>query len=87
MHIIDERELEEYNTGHVAGAINIPLGNIAGNHEQLQEIAKNDLIVVYCRSGGRAETARQKLYTLGFSKVVNGINASSVAQQHNLKLK
>lgn len=72
--LIDVRSVGEYNSGHIPIAINIP-------HTQIQDYAnkipKNKLIIVYCKVGGRAGTARKKLMELGYENVINfgGINS------------
>ncbi|WP_306518247.1 rhodanese-like domain-containing protein [Rheinheimera sp.] len=67
---IDVRTAEEYNAGHLQGAVHIP-------HEQIADkIAavtadKNAVIYLYCRSGRRSGLALESLQALGYSKVVN----------------
>lgn len=77
---IDVREPEEYAASHVAGALNVPVGIINNNNDTLSQINKEDQIVVYCRSGARAEQAKQKLVFLGFNNVENGINQEKIAR-------
>ena len=64
--IIDVRETEEYQSGHINGALNIPLGNIS----QCQ-INKQNHIAVYCRSGARSQRALDILKENGFVNVTN----------------
>lgn len=75
---IDVREPIEFAAGHLEGAINIPVGSISDGATDLQDIPKNSKVVVYCRSGGRAENARAQLQQLGFRNVTNGINQDSI---------
>lgn len=75
--ILDVREMDEWNAGHIAGAIHIPLGEMQG---RMSEIAryKNSSVITQCRSGTRSEKAAQALKQAGFSSVYNlegGINA------------
>ena len=69
--IVDVREAQEYATGHVPGAINIPRGLIESqiwNHVGSSE--KTDMekpIVLQCQSGKRATLAAQSLQDLGFT--------------------
>lgn len=65
--IIDVRTKEEYNDGHVEGAINIPVDVIEQN--DLNGANKSDSIAVYCRSGGRAGMAKAILEKRGFTNV------------------
>ena len=60
--IVDVRTKEEYDTGHVKDAINIPVDTI----DDKVELDKNKTIIVYCRSGKRSATAKQKLVDLGY---------------------
>ena len=66
--LIDVRSEREYNTGYIPTAINIPHTKIK---ENIEEIPKGKLIIVYCKVGGRAETARKKLIELGYENVIN----------------
>ena len=79
--IIDVREPSEYNSGHVEGAVNLPLASISKDNKDISGLSTDQEIVVYCRSGGRAESARSKLLQLGFTNVVNGINQDQL--EHN----
>ncbi|HMS92476.1 MAG TPA: rhodanese-like domain-containing protein [Candidatus Saccharibacteria bacterium] len=80
---IDVREPNEYVSGHLEGAINIPLGTIVDNSSQLQDIDKDSHIVVYCRSGARAENAKLQLQQLGFEDVSNGINQAEIEKSNS----
>ena len=66
--ILDTRTEEEYETGHIPGAIVI-------SHEKIKEKAesvltdKDQLILVYCRSGRRSKLAAQDLADLGYTNV------------------
>ncbi len=66
--IIDARTQEEYNSGHISGAILIPEYEIADRAEK--ELSdKSQLILVYCRSGRRSKIASQALADLGYTNV------------------
>jgi phage shock protein E len=78
--IIDVREPSEYNSGHVEGAVNLPLASISKDNKDISGLSSDQEIVVYCRSGGRAESARSILLQLGFTNVVNGINQDQLEQ-------
>lgn len=66
--IIDTRTQEEFDEGHIEGAIMIPEYEIG---EKAEEILpdKNQLILVYCRTGRRSKIASQILFTLGYTNV------------------
>lgn len=70
--LVDVRTRAEYDTGHVEGAVNVPVENImAGNLGVLAGVPKDTPLQLYCRSGARASYARQFLQSVGFSDVVN----------------
>lgn len=67
--ILDVRTYEEYNEGHIPGAICIPNETI-GTEELSQLPDKGQLILVYCRSGNRSKQASEKLILLGYTNIV-----------------
>ncbi len=67
--ILDVRTYEEFDEGHIPNAICIPNETI-GSQEITQLKDKNQLIMVYCRSGNRSKEASQKLCELGYANVV-----------------
>jgi phage shock protein E len=67
---IDVRTAAEFNTGHLAGAVNIPHGEIANEIGGLTQ-DKNAEIYLYCHSGGRADKALNTLEKLGYTQVIN----------------
>jgi phage shock protein E len=84
--IIDVREPTEYKTGHVEGALNIPPSELMGGSSQLDNIAKDEQIVLYCLSGSRSNVSMQLLQTQGYTNLTNGINKDHVARTYGLKL-
>ncbi|MGL5347056.1 MAG: rhodanese-like domain-containing protein [Peptostreptococcaceae bacterium] len=68
--LIDVREVDEYSQGHLPQAINIPLGQI---ERATQQLDKNKVYFVICRSGKRSEMAAKTLVKYGFNKVYNVI--------------
>ena len=76
--ILDVRTCDEYNSGHIKGAICVPNETIneTNNYvfEQLPD--KNQMILVYCRSGNRSKQASEKLADLGYTNIIEfgGIN-------------
>ena len=68
--IVDVRTKGEYATGHIPKAINIPNESI--NKTPPAELKdKNQLILVYCRSGKRSHDAAQKLAAMGYGNIVD----------------
>ena len=66
--IIDARTQEEYDQGHIPGAILIPEYEIADRAEK-ELPDKDQLILVYCRSGRRSKIAAENLVKLGYTNV------------------
>lgn len=66
--IIDARTQEEYDQGHIPGAILIPEYEIADRAEK-ELPDKDQLILVYCRSGRRSKIAAEELIKLGYTNV------------------
>lgn len=66
--LIDVRNPNEYNEGHLDGAINIP------NYEIEKKIDiivpnKKDIIILYCQSGNRSKRAQKELQQIGYENV------------------
>lgn len=80
--IIDVREPMEFDSGHVEGALNIPPSELLAGSEVLENVPKDTEIIVYCRSGSRSNSAIQILKQMGFTNLVNGINAGHVLKNH-----
>ena len=73
--ILDVRTEAEYAEGHIPGAICVPNETIGDNMpEELPD--KDQLILVYCRSGNRSKQASEKLAKLGYTNIkeFGGIN-------------
>lgn len=79
---IDVREPEEYQSGHVEGALNIPASDFLNKTDKLDGVEKDTPIIVYCRSGARSNVAMQFLKQMGFSDVTNGINKDQVEARY-----
>lgn len=67
--ILDVRRPDEYQAGHIPGAINIPNETI-GSEALPQLPDKDQTILVYCRSGNRSKQASEKLAALGYTQVL-----------------
>lgn len=73
--ILDVRTAQEYQDKHIPDAINVPNETI--DTEEIPELPdKEQLILVYCRSGNRSKKAAGKLAALGYTNIVEfgGIN-------------
>ena len=72
--ILDTREQDEFDSGHIPGAILIPYTEIENKAEEMLP-DKDKLILVYCRSGRRSKIAAEALSKLGYTNIkeVGGI--------------
>ena len=66
--ILDVREQDEYDAGHIPGAIVIPHEEIAEKAEDVLT-DKDQMILVYCRSGRRSKIAAEALVELGYTNI------------------
>ena len=62
--IVDVRTLEEYASGHIPGAIVIPVSEL---EERLDELSTEDDLLIYCRTGNRSKTAVNLLVANGYT--------------------
>ena len=67
--ILDVREQDEYDAGHIPGAVLLTVGTI--NEETAASVIpeKDTVVLVYCRSGNRSKTASQALADLGYTQI------------------
>ncbi len=75
-YILDVRSLEEYKSGHIENAINLPVDELFDRSEYALDILKkidkeNDQIKVYCASGARAAIVKSILEFMQYKNVVN----------------
>lgn len=68
--ILDVRSRQEYQEGHLQGAINIPEFEIQSKIQKAIP-KKNQLIIVYCQYGGRSRNACRIMKQLGYNNVYN----------------
>jgi rhodanese-related sulfurtransferase len=66
--VLDVRETSEYEAGHIAGAVNVPVGSLADN---LDRVPRDRPVVAYCGMGERATSAASILEGAGFEDVSN----------------
>ena len=67
--ILDVRRTDEFAAGHIPGAINVANESI-GTDEIPELPNKDQLILVYCRSGRRSKEVAKKLVKLGYTNIV-----------------
>lgn len=67
--LIDVRSAEEYDSDHIAGAVNLNVENI--NEDSAKDIISSldSYIIVYCQSGVRSAEAKKRLLDLGYNNV------------------
>ena len=74
--ILDVRERDEYDSGHIPGSVLLPVGTI-DEDTAAEVIPETDsTVLVYCRSGNRSKTASSALADLGYTNIYEfgGIN-------------
>ena len=71
--IVDVRGKEEYDKGHIPGAINVPIDSLKQdirNNEAIPELAdKKKVYMIYCRSGRRSNEAAKLLSSFGYKNI------------------
>jgi len=65
--ILDVRNPDEFSSGHIPGAINIPLPELP---QRQAELKSHSRIYIHCKRGGRAKTARDVLVNAGYDNLV-----------------
>ena len=74
--VLDVREQDEFDAGHIPGAVLLPVGTITKDTAAAVIPELDSVVLVYCRSGNRSKTASRALADLGYSNVYEfgGIN-------------
>ncbi len=75
MVLLDVRTDKEYATGHIPGAVHVPLSDIG---DRIKKLKKDKDIVVYCQNGNRSVWAIKRLMGMGYTSLFNlkgGFNA------------
>ncbi len=80
--IIDVREPYEYQQGHVEGALNIPPAELLAGAKKLEGVNKDTELILYCISGSRSNVSIQILKGMGYTHLINGINADQVRKKY-----
>ena len=75
--ILDVRTEDEFNGGHIPGALNIDIYKGQGFIYQVDELDKDKTYFVYCLAGGRSAQACGIMKQLGFEKVYNLVGGIS----------
>jgi len=69
--VIDVRSREEYATGHIDGAVNLPLDEITVDNMSVIAPDQGGKIIVYCYSGKRSVLAMNVLHDFGYTDIFN----------------
>lgn len=74
--LLDVRTQEEFAQGHIPGAVCVPNESISVDKEIPELPDKEQMILIYCRSGRRSKLAAQKLCDSGYTNIIEfgGIN-------------
>lgn len=74
--ILDVREQDEFDVGHIPGAVLLPVGTISGETAAAVIPELDSVVLVYCRSGNRSKTASSAFAELGYTNIFEfgGIN-------------
>ena len=74
--VLDVREQDEFDAGHIPGAVLLPVGTITKAAAASVIPETDSVVLVYCRSGNRSKTASKALAGLGYTNVYEfgGIN-------------
>lgn len=75
--LVDVRSPQEFASGSVKGAVNIPLDRV---QSELNKFKNKENIVVFCRTGNRSGQAKSILEKYGISNVINGGSWQNVNQ-------
>lgn len=68
--IVDVRRLDEYESGHIPGAVLLTLETISPETAAKVLPDKDQMILIYCRSGRRSKIAAQSLIEIGYTNVI-----------------
>lgn len=84
--LIDVRSFDEFKSGHIENAINIPVDGITV--DTMRNIENDSYIVLYCQSGNRSKQAAEKLIELGYINVydygsINNYNGNIIKETDN----
>lgn len=67
--VLDVREQDEFDAGHIPGAVVLPVGDITQDAAAAVIPGLDSVVLVYCRSGNRSKKAAQALADLGYTSI------------------
>ena len=81
--VLDVREPDEFATGHLPGAVNVPRGLLEFRLSAAEALQRRDLkVLIYCKSGGRAALSAVSMLSMGYldvTSIAGGIDAWATA--------
>lgn len=84
--LIDVRSPQEFASGHIRGAISLPLNFVVQNVDKLVPNKKTP-VIVYCMSGARSASARKQLLGMGYLQVFNGGGVRALSSRMNREIR
>lgn len=85
--VVDVRTDEEWVTGHVPGAIHVPITELSPTHPEIAKLPKGEPIYVVCAVGGRSARAADQLAAVGYKAVsVSGGTQAWIANHHPIEV-
>lgn len=76
--LLDVRTADEFGEGHIAGARNLPVQEVA---QKIAEVPTDKPVILYCRSGNRSGMALQLLQSAGYTNVYNAGSLHDLVKQ------
>ncbi|KPV39511.1 hypothetical protein AN478_10155 [Thiohalorhabdus denitrificans] len=85
--VVDVREDQEWQQGHIPNAVHVPLGQISDRLTELERYKQSETpLVMVCRSGNRSASAALRLRKAGFTSVYNLSGGTMAWQQAGMPL-
>lgn len=71
VQLVDVRTANEFNSGHIAKALNIDFFDKANFQKSFENLDKKQPVYLYCRSGNRSQKAAVRLLDMGFTEIID----------------
>lgn len=69
VRVLDVRTPEEYASGHIPGAVHLPIDQLTPDHPVLRSLATDEPVYVVCETGGRSSRAADALAAAGYTAI------------------
>ncbi|WP_420321200.1 rhodanese-like domain-containing protein [Flagellimonas sp.] len=83
VQLVDVRRPEEYDLGHISGAININILDSEGFEKGAASLDKQKPVYIYCQAGKRSKKASEKLKAMGFTAIYDYSDGYGSWEQEN----